>query len=97
MLAEATVATMLEQVTQPDFIYLHNWGPGDLVVWDNFLSLHSITPYDDYKAAGQRRVRAKWFTQIVPRCLSFSRICTASASAIRSCTGSRSQDHIILD
>lgn len=31
--SEAVVAEIFEPVTQPPRIYMHNWAPGDLVVW----------------------------------------------------------------
>ena len=27
-------------VTQPEFVYRHQWRPGDLVMWDNRCLLH---------------------------------------------------------
>jgi alpha-ketoglutarate-dependent 2,4-dichlorophenoxyacetate dioxygenase len=29
-----------EHATQPQFIYRHRWGPGDLVIWDNRTTMH---------------------------------------------------------
>jgi alpha-ketoglutarate-dependent taurine dioxygenase len=31
--SEAAVAEIFEPVTKPPLIYVHNWTPGDLVVW----------------------------------------------------------------
>lgn len=31
--SEAAVAEIFEPVTKPPLIYMHNWTPGDLVVW----------------------------------------------------------------
>ena len=39
--SEAYVASLLEPVTQPPCIYVHNWKARDLVVWDNFCSAFS--------------------------------------------------------
>ena len=54
--SEAIVAEMLAGATQPEHVYCHNWTAGDLVVWDNFTSFHTITPYDDYKEAEEPRL-----------------------------------------
>ena len=42
--------------TQPEHVYCQNWTADDLVVWDNFTSFHTITPYDDYKEAEEPRL-----------------------------------------
>jgi alpha-ketoglutarate-dependent taurine dioxygenase len=42
--AESTVvlADLLEYATQRQFVYVHRWRPGDLVVWDNRVLLHRL-------------------------------------------------------
>jgi alpha-ketoglutarate-dependent 2,4-dichlorophenoxyacetate dioxygenase len=42
----ALLRTLLEHVTQPPFVYRHEWQAGDLVIWDNRCVLHRATPYD---------------------------------------------------
>jgi alpha-ketoglutarate-dependent 2,4-dichlorophenoxyacetate dioxygenase len=42
----ALLRELLEHVTRPEFRYRHEWGGGDLVVWDNRCVLHRATPYD---------------------------------------------------
>jgi taurine dioxygenase len=42
----ALLKTLLEHVTQPQFIYRHKWKPGDIVIWDNRSLLHKAT--DDF-------------------------------------------------
>lgn len=32
--------------TQPQFVYHHDWKPGDMVMWDNTGALHRALPYD---------------------------------------------------
>ena len=32
--------------TQPQFVYHHQWEPGDLVMWDNTGTLHRAIPYE---------------------------------------------------
>jgi alpha-ketoglutarate-dependent taurine dioxygenase len=43
---------LLDWVTQPEFVYEHNWTVGDVVLWDNRPTLHRVLPYDP----NQRRV-----------------------------------------
>jgi alpha-ketoglutarate-dependent taurine dioxygenase len=43
---------LLDWVTQPEFVYEHNWAVGDVVLWDNRPTLHRVLPYDP----NQRRV-----------------------------------------
>ena len=35
--------------TQSQFIYTHQWRPGDFVIWDNRCTIHRATPYDIFK------------------------------------------------
>jgi len=37
---------LLEQATEPDLIYRHEWRDHDVVIWDNQAVLHRATPYD---------------------------------------------------
>jgi alpha-ketoglutarate-dependent taurine dioxygenase len=40
--------TRLQQwASQPDFVYRHNWTPGDLVIWNNQGLMHRVVPYTD--------------------------------------------------
>ncbi len=34
-----------EFATQPDFVYRHEWSPGDLVIWSNTGAMHRAIPY----------------------------------------------------
>ena len=43
--SEAYVASLLEPVTQPPCILIHNWQPKDLVVWVSFACLLSCTGF----------------------------------------------------
>ena len=38
--SEALLAEIYEHCRRPEFIYWHNWRPGDLVFWDNRCVLH---------------------------------------------------------
>ncbi len=40
------LAELLEHATQREFVYRHEWQPGDLVIWDNRATLHRGRRYD---------------------------------------------------
>jgi taurine dioxygenase len=44
--AASLVGDLLAHATAERFVYRHVWRPGDLVVWDNRSTLHTITPCD---------------------------------------------------
>ena len=45
------LSDLLEHATQRQFVYRHEWRPGDLVMWDNRAVLHRGQRYD----LGQKR------------------------------------------
>ncbi len=40
---------LTEHATQRQFVYRHTWRLGDLVMWDNRVTMHRAQPYDDLK------------------------------------------------
>ena len=50
----ALLAELLEHATQRQFVYVHRWRPGDLVMWDNRCLLHRAAA--NYQADRYRRV-----------------------------------------
>lgn len=40
------LAELLSWSTQPQFVYQHQWQPGDLLVWDNTGTMHRVESYD---------------------------------------------------
>jgi alpha-ketoglutarate-dependent 2,4-dichlorophenoxyacetate dioxygenase len=44
-----------EHATQPAFVYVHRWRPGDLVMWDNRQMMHRVRRYDDTQPRDMRR------------------------------------------
>jgi alpha-ketoglutarate-dependent 2,4-dichlorophenoxyacetate dioxygenase len=64
----ALLTTLLGHVTQPAFCYRHEWGEGDLVVWDNRCVLHRATPYDTarHKRLMQRTTVSGDPTELAP-------------------------------
>ena len=45
--ATAAEAALEEGACQPPRVYEHSWEVGQLIVWDNFRSLHRVRPYDE--------------------------------------------------
>lgn len=43
--SDALLGELLDWVTQPRFVYWHEWTPGDLLIWDNTGVLHRAEPY----------------------------------------------------
>lgn len=43
--SDALLSELMQWVTQPRFVYRHEWTPGDLVIWDNTGVLHRAEPY----------------------------------------------------
>jgi taurine dioxygenase len=37
---------LMTHLTRPEFIYVHDWDPGDLIVWDNRCLVHTATWFD---------------------------------------------------
>jgi taurine dioxygenase len=50
---------LLTHMTQPRFVYAHEWTPGDLVVWDNRCTVHAATWFDANKES-----RVMWRTTV---------------------------------
>jgi alpha-ketoglutarate-dependent 2,4-dichlorophenoxyacetate dioxygenase len=44
-----------EHATQPAFVYVHRWVPGDFVMWDNRQMMHRVRRYDDTQPRDMRR------------------------------------------
>jgi taurine dioxygenase len=45
--SRALVTELLEFATRPEFVYIHTWTPGDLIIWDNRSSVHKAMPFDE--------------------------------------------------
>ena len=35
-----------DEITRPQFVYRHEWTPGDVIIWDNTGTVHRVMPYD---------------------------------------------------
>lgn len=44
---EALLARLIDHATQDRFTFAHQWAKGDLVIWDNFSTMHRGNDYDD--------------------------------------------------
>ena len=42
----APLAELMIHLTRPEFVYIHEWSAGDLLVWDNRCLVHSVTWFD---------------------------------------------------
>jgi taurine dioxygenase len=55
----ALVLELMSHLTRPEFIYVHEWTLGDLVVWDNRCLMHAATWFD-----AEREARVMWRTTV---------------------------------
>lgn len=42
----ALLERMMAWATQPQYVYVHEWQVGDIVIWDNTGVMHRVQPYD---------------------------------------------------
>jgi alpha-ketoglutarate-dependent taurine dioxygenase len=42
----ALLARLMAWATQPQYVYVHEWQLGDIVLWDNTGTMHRVKPYD---------------------------------------------------
>ncbi len=50
---------LMSHYTQPEFVYVHEWTEGDLLVWDNRCLIHAATWYD-----AEKEQRLMWRTTV---------------------------------
>lgn len=43
--SRALLARLRDWATQPQYVYQHQWQPGDLLIWDNTGTMHRVLPY----------------------------------------------------
>lgn len=48
----ALLKELAEHATRAQYVYTHKWRVGDLLLWDNYCTMHRATPFDDF---AQRR------------------------------------------
>ncbi len=44
--ARQMLAELMDETTKRDYVYVHKWRPGDVVMWDNRAMLHRGRPWD---------------------------------------------------
>lgn len=54
--SDALLERLFTHMEQPDQVYEHRWRPGDLLMWDNFATLHARTGFDPAERRVLRRV-----------------------------------------
>ena len=66
-MAEARILLrdLTEHATQPQFVYVHRWRVGDLVMWDNRQMMHRARRYDERQARDMRRTTVAGVAQTV--------------------------------
>jgi taurine dioxygenase len=55
----ALLAELMAHMTQPQFVYVHEWERGDLLVWDNRCLVHAATWFD-----AEKETRVMWRTTV---------------------------------
>ncbi|WIM13138.1 TauD/TfdA family dioxygenase [Enhydrobacter sp.] len=55
----ALLDELMSHYTRPEFVYVHEWTAGDLLVWDNRCLIHAATWYD-----ADREQRLMWRTTV---------------------------------
>ncbi|MGE0418939.1 MAG: TauD/TfdA dioxygenase family protein [Acetobacteraceae bacterium] len=53
--AQCFLRDLTEHATQPRFVYSHRWRMGDLVMWDNRMTMHRARPFDPAEVRDMRR------------------------------------------
>lgn len=53
--AQMFLRDLTEHATQPRFVYSHRWSVGDLVIWDNRVTLHRARAFDAEEVRDVRR------------------------------------------
>ena len=49
------LAFLFEWTTRPEFVYSHEWQPGDALLWDNACTMHRRDPFDPQHARLMKR------------------------------------------
>lgn len=53
--ARAFIRDLIEHATKPDAIYVHQWQPYDLLMWDNRQTMHRVRRFDATQVRDMRR------------------------------------------
>jgi alpha-ketoglutarate-dependent 2,4-dichlorophenoxyacetate dioxygenase len=69
---------LYETATQPQYIYSHEWRPGDLVIWDNRCTMHRAGSFDDIRY--RRDMRRTTVNEFGEECASTDRVMMAEGA-----------------
>lgn len=53
--AMAFIRDLIEHATQRQFVHVHEWRKGDLIIWDNRQTMHRVRRFDDLKEPRELR------------------------------------------
>ena len=53
--ARALLRDLIEAATQREYVYIHKWRVGDLVMWDNRQTMHRARPFPAHEPRDMRR------------------------------------------
>jgi taurine dioxygenase len=48
--SQRLIKELMAFAEQPPFVYVHEWTPGDMLIWDNRSSVHKAMPFDEANA-----------------------------------------------
>ena len=54
--SDALLELLFEHAERPEFVYEHQWRPGELILWDNRCTVHARTDFDASERRKLRRV-----------------------------------------
>ena len=57
--SDALLESLFRVLEEPEYIYDHPWRPGDLLMWDNFSTVHARGHFDDGQLRKLRRIAVK--------------------------------------
>ena len=44
--SDALIRRILDLAERPEYLYRHDWQPGDVLIWDNTGTMHRVVPFD---------------------------------------------------
>lgn len=63
----ALLAQLFEHMTKPEFVYRHSWRKGDILIWDNVVTLHNaVKNYESSDLRLMHRATTKFPSDWVP-------------------------------
>ncbi|MEL0019397.1 MAG: TauD/TfdA family dioxygenase, partial [Rickettsiales bacterium] len=62
--ADQLIAALADHITRPEFVYRHQWRPGDVLIWDNCTVQHKAI--QDYALPHRRLMHRTTFAAEAP-------------------------------